>query len=89
MLTWRPYRDLYLQELLRLDGCGDNLEICSRCSTDDISNPAIYRCCENECHAAGLVCSDCCVSLHAMLPLHWIEVCHHFMLKLITQPYVY
>ncbi|KAF8907161.1 hypothetical protein CPB85DRAFT_1223639 [Mucidula mucida] len=73
MLTWRPYRDLYLQELLRLDGCGDNLEICSRCSTDDISNPAIYRCCENECHAAGLVCSDCCVSLHAMLPLHWIE----------------
>ncbi|KAF8883594.1 hypothetical protein CPB85DRAFT_1165120, partial [Mucidula mucida] len=82
MSTWRPFRDSYLTELLRLDGCGDNVEICSRCSTDDISTPAMYRCCKNECHTVGLMCADCCVSLHATLPLHWIEVCLSLVYRL-------
>lgn len=63
---WIQYRSSYLDELLRLDG-HDGLA-CSRCGAIE----AIIRC--TECHSLPLFCETCAVDVHALNPLHRVEV---------------
>ncbi|KAK7018531.1 CxC2 domain-containing protein [Favolaschia claudopus] len=65
---FRSLSDEYLQELLRLDGCGDASE--EKCPACDIATPSI-RC--KECLGGLLYCKDCCVTRHADNPLHSVE----------------
>ncbi|THH17670.1 hypothetical protein EUX98_g9084 [Antrodiella citrinella] len=69
LARWLPYRDLYLDELLRADGLGDALGIqtCVGCNT-----LGEYRC--RNCCTSLLFCRDCMCERHAYMPLHRIEV---------------
>jgi len=70
MQEWLRERDLFLAELLRLDGRGDYaaINICSQCNrrTPDI------RC--KDCHGGQLFCSECTRARHEYHPLHRVEV---------------
>ncbi|KAK7027866.1 CxC2 domain-containing protein [Favolaschia claudopus] len=69
LYEFRPLRDEYLQEFLRLDGCGDaSEESCPGCKT---AIPTV-RCLD--CHDDALYCAGCCKAAHACHPLHRIEV---------------
>ncbi|KAJ7481682.1 hypothetical protein FB451DRAFT_1444162 [Mycena latifolia] len=62
------YRDEFVAEFLRLDGCGDASEAaCPGCS----SGVPTIRCLR--CYGEQLYCVDCCVEQHANHPLHVIE----------------
>ncbi|KAF7321401.1 CxC2 domain-containing protein [Mycena kentingensis (nom. inval.)] len=70
MSKWlEEYRDGYLDALLWLDGRGLHLNTtqCTECG----SSHAEYRC--TECHAYGLVCKRCVVTMHAYSPFHWVQ----------------
>ncbi|KAK6992523.1 CxC2 domain-containing protein [Favolaschia claudopus] len=68
LFDFRPLRDEYLHELLRLDGCGDASEdICPGCGTP---TPTI-RCLD--CHDDALYCAECCKAAHARNPLHRVQ----------------
>ncbi|KAK0438381.1 hypothetical protein EV421DRAFT_1891948 [Armillaria borealis] len=69
MRAWRPYRDEYLDEMLRLEGRRGQSDICGMCRITE----GRYRCCEQECFGTGSVCRACCINLHRRNPLHWIE----------------
>ncbi|KAJ7019709.1 hypothetical protein C8F04DRAFT_975338 [Mycena alexandri] len=71
MNNWlRRFRDMYLIQLLRRDGCaGASTELCPGCS-DDRKTP-MYRC--RECTGGVLLCSECCLDKHIDNPLHVIE----------------
>jgi hypothetical protein len=63
-------RDTFLQELIRLEGRG-NRDLWSHCRL--CSQPATMRC--EDCFGGEMFCSSCMVDLHAINPLHRIEVC--------------
>ncbi|KAK7030582.1 CxC2 domain-containing protein [Favolaschia claudopus] len=66
--AFRALRDEYLQEFLRLDGCGDaSTEFCPGCNAVD---PA-FRCLD--CFGELLYCRACCVGMHKHNPLHRVE----------------
>jgi hypothetical protein len=68
--TWTREIDLYIQEILRLEGLGDSSNICcSRCST---SSMTLYRCLN--CLDSTLSCSSCMVVSHSCLPFHKVQV---------------
>ncbi|KAJ7017588.1 hypothetical protein C8F04DRAFT_1279172 [Mycena alexandri] len=71
MNNWlRRFRDMYLIQLLRRDGCaGTSTELCPGCS-DDWKTP-MYRC--RECAGGVLLCSECCLNKHIDNPLHVIK----------------
>lgn len=77
--AWIPFRDEYLDEMLRLEGRGGSQRsaMCFLCRTE--ANPE-FRCAEG-CCGGGMTCRECTLSSHKRLPLHWIEV-RHFALHL-------
>ncbi|KAJ6453223.1 hypothetical protein C8R47DRAFT_951488, partial [Mycena vitilis] len=65
---WRPLRDEYVEELMRLDGRGEfEDEMCPRCR----SEKAEFRC--RMCFGTELYCGHCTVQGHAENPLHVID----------------
>jgi len=70
LAMWLDDRDIYLGELLRCDGRGDNMSQvgCGYCA---VGLPS-YRC--KDCFSEELYCKECVVELHACNPLHRIEV---------------
>ena len=75
LCTWLDGdRDMYLGELLRGDGCGD-------CWKDEDDRAGCHGCDDRErsfrcmhCYGGHLSCMRCIVGLHALNPLHCIEV---------------
>ncbi|KAK7434335.1 hypothetical protein VKT23_020242 [Stygiomarasmius scandens] len=67
--AWLAFRQEYLDELLWVEGRRGLGGECSRCK---VSDPK-YRCADEECVLAGMMCKECMVSAHQMHPLHWIE----------------
>lgn len=74
LAAWIPFRDEYLDEMLRLEGRGDPRlhNVCCVCRV--VSVVPEYRCAEQECSGGGLMCKSCVLSAHKLLPLHWVEV---------------
>ncbi|KAL0957686.1 hypothetical protein HGRIS_001467 [Hohenbuehelia grisea] len=71
MKQWQTYeRDLYLNELLRLEGRGDYIHDVF-CACSPTSGLPTYRC--RDCDGGGLSCKDCIVSSHSINPFHRIE----------------
>ncbi|KAJ7787707.1 hypothetical protein B0H14DRAFT_2399238 [Mycena olivaceomarginata] len=71
MLQWRPLKGLFLDELLRQDGLGNDLDhpCCAHCDAH-LSTTRMFRC--SDC-GQFLQCMNCCLSHHRRLPLHSIE----------------
>lgn len=72
LTKWIKDRDLFLHELIRLDGRGDEdlRSSCRLCrSVPDI------RC--KDCFGGEMFCRGCTIDLHAVNPLHRIEVYIH------------
>lgn len=75
--TWRGelgtvgYRELYLHELLRMEGRGDytNSMTCPNC---DNPTSEWFKCCD--CFGGVLECQGCILSSHRRNPLHHVEV---------------
>ncbi|KAJ6467014.1 hypothetical protein C8R45DRAFT_1106429 [Mycena sanguinolenta] len=68
LFEYRPLRDEYLAELLRLDRCSDASVIsCPGCH----SGVPTIRC--KDCYGEDLYCTDCCISDHQRHPLHIID----------------
>ncbi|KAG2750180.1 hypothetical protein P692DRAFT_20874680 [Suillus brevipes Sb2] len=69
LLHWRQERSSYLDEMVRLEGRGDEIarETCS-CKGED---PLLYRC--RDCFGAEMVCRACVLQRHAHNPLHRVE----------------
>ncbi|PPR05742.1 hypothetical protein CVT26_008495 [Gymnopilus dilepis] len=78
MVLWKEgFRDMYLDELLRWEGRGDawhQIETpCADCLGRKVVTPpaGIYRC--SDCFYPHMLCKECCVRRHRMLPLHVIQ----------------
>ncbi|KDR66325.1 hypothetical protein GALMADRAFT_1156932 [Galerina marginata CBS 339.88] len=78
MVLWKEgFRDIYLDEMLRLEGRGDawadGEAVCTDCMARKVDPPApgVYRCAE--CFLPALLCKECCLRRHRILPLHTIE----------------
>lgn len=70
--AWIPFRDEYLDEMLRLEGRGGQ-RFHERCFMCLESGPE-FRCMDHECSGGGMMCKRCILATHKRLPLHWIEV---------------
>lgn len=74
IIPWKlRWRELFLEEMLRLDGRGEALKLthCPSCKSEGF--PA-YRC--EDCRGADL-CKECMLRWHRYAPLHKIEVRFH------------
>ena len=72
MRSWLDVQSTVLDEIITLDGPGNiQIGLCSTC-LDHESTP-LYHCLE--CLHGSLVCGECVVKLHHLLPLHRLEVC--------------
>ncbi|EIW84336.1 hypothetical protein CONPUDRAFT_120104 [Coniophora puteana RWD-64-598 SS2] len=69
MKKWKPFRSLFLQELIRHDGRGDHIgdAHCPRCGVG-VPN---YRCID--CHGGIMYCDSCMVQKHTEAPLHRVK----------------
>jgi hypothetical protein len=68
---WLPFRNMFLDEILRHDGLGGFLghSKCAKCEEND----GIFKC--KDCPSGReLKCQGCMVSLHQEFPLHRVEV---------------
>jgi hypothetical protein len=74
-----PWRDYFLQEILRLEGTGGRPLQCSACS-----GPASLRC--QDCFGLDLICKDCFLDIHIRQPFHRVEVrsCPPFYSSVLT-----
>ncbi|KAI0058288.1 hypothetical protein BV25DRAFT_1810998, partial [Artomyces pyxidatus] len=72
LLTWASYRDKFLDESLRLAGCGSVLEETTHCPGCQQDVPATFRC--RECVGQEMICKECMCARHLRMPLHMIEV---------------
>ena len=71
MHSWLNLRSSLLDEIVSLDGPGDNrLDLCNSCSNHP--SGSLYRCLE--CYYSSLQCSNCIVESHKTSPLHRLEV---------------
>lgn len=73
LLLWATHeRDMYLSELLRLEGRGDfaGKSTCGQCGSND--SPSFHRC--EDCQDSNLYCGACMVKLHCSLPFHRVKV---------------
>lgn len=68
LLIWLQDREVYLQEMLRLEGRGEFSTSCLSCGT---SNPT-YMC--KDCFGQELYCGACIRSIHIHNPLHSLKV---------------
>ena len=71
MHEWMPYRDKFLDELVRHDGWGDYLE-CDKFPQCSSMEPPIAKC--TECFGGHIVCVACALCDHAAHPLHRLHV---------------
>ncbi|KAF7980678.1 hypothetical protein HWV62_37111 [Athelia sp. TMB] len=71
LLNWIPDVDIFLKEILRMEGRGDYAaqEECPFCTED--RGPAEYRC--EDCFGNELYCKGCILLLHSRNPLHRIK----------------
>ncbi|KAG1858006.1 hypothetical protein DFJ58DRAFT_715871 [Suillus subalutaceus] len=67
MCLWVPERPHYLDELIRLEGCGRAHHACHACGDSD----APYRC--EDCFLVNLFCSSCIITLHQNVLLHQVK----------------
>jgi len=75
MQTWLDIRSTVLDEIVTLDGPGNNkLDFCNSCGGSEAT--PLYRCLE--CSYSLLYCSKCILKSHTMLPLHRLEVRSRF-----------
>ncbi|KAJ7117336.1 hypothetical protein C8R43DRAFT_902104 [Mycena crocata] len=76
MSHWRPVKGDFLDEILRHEGLGDDLDKpeCAHCLTafdvNDPESPRLFKC--EDC-GEFLQCLDCCLSHHSRTPLHVIK----------------
>lgn len=68
MATWVPYREEYLEELMRSEGRGDHPNLCGGCANVE----PLYRC--KDCVSGAMWCHTCIKFRHNQSPLHVIEV---------------
>lgn len=75
MAEWLPYRESFLDEMLRHEGLGDfdTLPPCIDCGEASAS----FKCAD--CFGQGLLCQECTVKAHRLLPLHGTKVCFYFL----------
>ncbi|KAJ6483545.1 hypothetical protein C8R47DRAFT_1217624 [Mycena vitilis] len=67
----RLKREIYLDELLRLDGRGDDIRQ-AKCAGEGCTDTAfIYRCID--CVHTALYCKACLTQIHRRMPLHRVE----------------
>ncbi|PPQ73936.1 hypothetical protein CVT26_006557 [Gymnopilus dilepis] len=78
MVLWKTgFRDIYLDELLRWEGRGDAWSKgdtqCADCLGRRTEPAAVgaYRC--HDCFYPHMICKDCCLRRHRMLPFHRIQ----------------
>ena len=72
MQSWIDLRSTILDEIISLDGPGEaQQDTCGSCLSRE-STP-LYCCLE--CSYGLLICGDCVVKSHKVLPLHRLEVC--------------
>jgi hypothetical protein len=77
MSLWRPLKQEFSDELVRHDGLADNLgnPRCAHCQrlydADEPTSMRIFKCADC---GQFLQCKDCCLSHHALTPLHVIRV---------------
>ncbi|KAI0695073.1 hypothetical protein C8T65DRAFT_744181 [Cerioporus squamosus] len=77
LLQWTQEAEVYLDELLRLEGRGEHTSGVCSCGTRETpamaSNPrvSLYRC--EDCADISLYCKTCTVASHACHPLHCIR----------------
>ncbi|KAG2132161.1 hypothetical protein BD769DRAFT_1627646 [Suillus cothurnatus] len=64
---WTSEHQTYLDELIRLEGCGDTCHSCHNCG-----NLNAAFCCE-DCFSVTLYCQLCVMNLHQNMPLHWLK----------------
>ena len=75
MKTWLDVRSTVLDEMVTLDGPGNNrLDSCGLCGSSQAT--PLYHCLE--CSYGLLYCGECILKSHTMSPLHRLEVCLHF-----------
>ncbi|TFK79910.1 hypothetical protein K466DRAFT_605772 [Polyporus arcularius HHB13444] len=70
VVEWLPMRQQTLDELLRYEGCDEDVHsplLCSGCGLKD----AVVRC--MECEGRELRCGECAVDDHSRLPLHRLQ----------------
>ncbi|KAJ7093757.1 hypothetical protein C8R44DRAFT_890661 [Mycena epipterygia] len=73
MSLWRPLKGYFLDELVRHDSLGDDLDSpeCAHCYAKyDAIHTRIFKCVEC---GVFLQCGDCCLNGHVLTPLHTIE----------------
>jgi hypothetical protein len=78
--AWKPHRQEYLEELLRLDGLivtDGSTSLCKSCGTDLNANGCKTLQCK-DCFGGLMYCADCTVKNHRASPFHRIEVMFHF-----------
>jgi hypothetical protein len=70
MHEWKQCIQLFLDEMIRLDGRGDyaDQDVCGHCQIQ----PPLYRC--RDCDFDELCCQECIVAIHLRTPLHRVEV---------------
>ncbi|KAI9067504.1 hypothetical protein FKP32DRAFT_1563686 [Trametes sanguinea] len=72
MKVWIPRRDMYLGELLRLEGrAGYTHDKCRSCPEHATAGDATIRC--KDCTPGPLVCASCAVQRHAQSPFHRVQ----------------
>ncbi|KAI0712134.1 hypothetical protein C8Q76DRAFT_693826 [Earliella scabrosa] len=69
LTQWVPEADTYLDELLRLEGRGDFIDVGCPCGAEGCE--AVYRC--EDCADRQLYCQPCILASHASHPLHRIK----------------
>ncbi|KAJ7789264.1 hypothetical protein B0H14DRAFT_3503214 [Mycena olivaceomarginata] len=77
---WRPLKAIFLDEVLRHEGMGDDLDTprCVLCAvslhTNDLTRQAF------KCYDCGqyLQCGDCCLLHHQRTPLHVLQIRIHY-----------
>lgn len=83
MVDWTRFSDLFLDEMIRLEGCGGvNSNDCGMCSSHCPEN-SIYRCID--CFGGGLICASCMIGSHQQHPFHCIKVCLSVLFSFITK----
>ncbi|KAK7434738.1 hypothetical protein VKT23_020034 [Stygiomarasmius scandens] len=80
MFLWKPLRNEYLAEMIRVEGRGDYYsEVCPVCYRTDDDHKPLYQC--TDCFSPELLCGDCCRDTHMDNPLHivrkWDGKCFH------------
>ena len=76
---WLPHVDMFLAEMISLEGCGqDYLGQCS-CSDNNDTQLAEFKCVN--CASQELKCQHCIVQAHTNNLFHHIQVCRLLLIR--------